>query len=137
MLFHSLGVKHSNAHYARFPYRTLSPKLTTLFLQTALANKPPILQIFPCSKFVINLSTGWKVMAKKLAFRQQKVEGNNFLAITFHSVSWLISNFEYGKIYRINGFFDTTVWRNKVVNLGGKWLTRMIIPVHKVPQIKL
>ena len=35
-----------------------SPKLTTLFLQTALANKSQIIQIFPYSKFEINLSTG-------------------------------------------------------------------------------
>ena len=50
-----------------------SPKLTTLFLQTALANKPPILQIFPCSKFEINLFTDWKVMARKLTFSQRIV----------------------------------------------------------------
>ena len=43
-------------------------KLTTLFLQTALVNKPAILQIFPYSKHEINLSTGWRVMAKKLTF---------------------------------------------------------------------
>jgi len=38
-----------------------SPKLTTLLLQTALANKPWILQIFPYSKFEFNLATGSKV----------------------------------------------------------------------------
>jgi len=101
-----------------------SPKLTTLFLQTALANKPPILQIFPYSKFEINLSTGWKVIAEKLTFSQQKV---NFLAITFQSVNWLISNFEYGKIWGIDGLFAKSVFRNKVVNLGEKWLTWAII----------
>ena len=72
-----------------------SPKLSTLFLQTALANKPWILQIFPYSKFEINRLTDWKVMAKKLTFCWLKV---NFLAITFQSVNRLISNFEYGKI---------------------------------------
>ena len=58
-------------------------------------------------------------MAKKLTSSQQKV---NFLAITFQSVNRLISNFQYGKIQRIGGFFAKAVCRNKVVNLGEKWL---------------
>ena len=63
-------------------------------------------------------------MAKKLTFSQPKV---NFLAITFQSVNRLISNFEYGKIWRIHGLFAKAVCRNKVVNLGEKWLTWAII----------
>ena len=63
-------------------------------------------------------------MAKKLTFSQQKV---NFLAITFQSVNRLISNFEYGKIWRIHGLFAKAVCWNKVVILGEKWLTWAII----------
>ena len=54
-------------------------------------------------------------MAKKLIFGQQKA---NFLAITFQSVNRLISNFEYGKICRIDGLFAIAVRRNKVLDLG-------------------
>ena len=90
-----------------------SPKLTTLFLQTALANKPWILQIFPYSKFESNQLTDWKVMAKKLTFSQQKV---NFLAVAFQSVNRLSSNFEHGKIHKIVCLFAKAVCRNKVAN---------------------
>ena len=66
-----------------------SPKLTTLFLKTALANKPPIPGIFPYSKFEPNLLTDWKAMAKKLTFCWLKV---NYLAITFEPVVRLNPN---------------------------------------------
>ena len=45
-----------------------SLKWTTLFLETALANKSSILQIFLQSKFGINQTTDSKVRAKKLTF---------------------------------------------------------------------
>ena len=59
-------------------------------------------------------------MAKELTFCKLKV---NFLAITFKLVDRLISNFEYGKIFRISGLFAKPVCRNKVVYLGEKWLS--------------
>ena len=67
---------------------------------TALANKPPTMQIFPHSKFGINRSTGLKVMTKKFIFVQ-----NNFLAITFKPVDRLIPNFECVKICMVGGLF--------------------------------
>ena len=67
---------------------------------TALANKPPTMQIFPHSKFGINMSTGLKVMTKKFIFVQ-----NNFLAITFKPVDRLIPNFECVKICMVGGLF--------------------------------
>ena len=105
-------------------YRRLSPKLTTFLLQTVVVDKSSILQIFPYSKFWFNLTTGSKVLAKLFTFSQQKV---NFLAITFLSVNWLISNFPYGIIRRIGGLFAKAVCGNKVVNLVEKWLTWKII----------
>ena len=97
-----------------------SPKLSTLILQTALANKPSILQICQYSKFEISLLTDWKVMVQKLTFCWLKI---NFLTITFQPVDRLISNFECGKICRIDGLFTKAVCKNKVVNLGEKWLS--------------
>ena len=67
---------------------------------TALANKPPTMQIFSHSKFGINRSTGLKVMTKKFIFVQ-----NNFLAITFKPVDRLIPNFECVKICMVGGLF--------------------------------
>ena len=67
---------------------------------TALANKPPTMQIFPHSKFGINRSTGLKVVTKKFIFVQ-----NNFLAITFKPVDRLIPNFECVKICMVGGLF--------------------------------
>ena len=71
---------------------------------TALANKPPNMQIFAPSKFGINWSTGLKVMTKKLIFSQ-----NKFLAITFRPAVRLIPNFECGKICMVGGMFANTV----------------------------
>ena len=67
---------------------------------TALANKPPTLQIFAPSKFGINRSTGSKVMAKKLFWAEIK-----FLAITFKPVDQFIPNFEGAKICKFGGLF--------------------------------
>ena len=71
---------------------------------TALANKPPTLQIFAPSKFGINWSTGLKVMAKNFISAQ-----NNFLAITFEPVVRLIPNFEGAKICKVDGLFAKAV----------------------------
>ena len=71
---------------------------------TALANKPPNMQIFAPSKFGINRSTGLKVMSQKFKFQNQ-----NFLAITFKSVDRLISNFEGAKICMFGGLFTKAV----------------------------
>ena len=95
-----------------------SPKLTTLFLQTALAKKPPILQLLPYSKVELNLLTDWKVMAKKSKFCWLKV---NYLAIAFDPVVRLNPNFENGKICRID--VAKAVCTCKGVNLGEKWLS--------------
>ena len=92
-----------------------SPKWITSFRQTALANKPWILQIFPYSKFETNQLTDWKVIAKKLTFCWLKV---NFLAITFQSVNRLISNFENWKICRIRGLFAKAVSQKQVIHFG-------------------
>ena len=73
---------------------------------TALANKPPTMQIFPHSKFGINQSTGLKVMTKKFIFVQ-----NNFLAITFKPVDQSIPNFECEKICMVGGLFANAVKR--------------------------
>ena len=94
-----------------------SPKWITCFQQTALANKPWIMQIFSLSKFGLNLTTGSKVMAKKLTFCWLKV---NFLAITFETVVWWFWNFECEKICRIDDFFAKAVCRKQVIHLGEK-----------------
>ena len=94
-----------------------SPKWITCFRQTALANKPWIMQIFSLSKFGLNLSPGSKVMAKKLIFCWLKV---NFLAITFETMVWWFWNFECEKICRIDDFFAKAVCRKQVIHLGEK-----------------
>ena len=71
---------------------------------TALANKPPTLQIFAPSEFGINRSTGSNVMAKKLFWAKIK-----FLAITFKPVDRLIPNFEGAKIGKVGGLFAIAV----------------------------
>ena len=71
---------------------------------TALANKPPNMQIFAPSKFGINRSTGLKVMTKKFIFVE-----NNFLAVTFKPVDRLIPNFECGKTCMVGGLFANAV----------------------------
>ena len=86
MDFHIYLAKHPHSKVIQEIIAQLnhfSPKLATLLLQTALANKSSILQIFPHSKFWINRITGSKVTARKLIFSQQKV---NFLSITFEPV---------------------------------------------------
>ena len=97
-----------------------SLKWTTSFLETALANKSSILQIFLQSKSGINQTTDSIVMAKKFTFSQQKV---NFLALTFESVVWLIPNFGCRKICRIDDLFAKAVSRNEVVHLSEKGAT--------------
>ena len=71
---------------------------------TALANKPPTMQIFTHSKFGINRSTGLKVIAKKLFWTKM-----NFLVITFKPVDRLIPNFECEKICMAGGLFANAV----------------------------
>ena len=45
----------------------------------------------------------------------------------------LISNFEYGKIFRIDDLFAKAVCRSKMVNLGEKWLTlSMVICISRM-----
>jgi len=61
----------------------LSFNWATEFSITVLEKKSSILQIFPHSKSGCNPTIDSKVMAKKLTFRQQKV---NFLSITFEPV---------------------------------------------------
>ena len=101
-----------------------SLKWTTSFLETALANKSSILQIFLQSKFGINQTTDSKVRAKKLTFCWLKV---NFLAITIESVVWLIPDFDCRKICRIDDLFAKAVSRNEVVHLSEKGATWMRI----------
>ena len=70
-----------------------------------LANKPQTMQIFPHSKFEINLTAGLKVMAKNLFWTQ-----NNFLVITFKPVNRLIPNFECDKICMVGaGLFANAI----------------------------
>ena len=42
----------------------------------------------------------------------------------------MFSNFEYGKICRIDGLFAKAVCKNKVVNLGEKWLTWVTLTIY-------
>ena len=71
---------------------------------TALANKPPNMQIFAPSKFGINRTTGSKVMTKKLFWSQM-----NFLAITSEPVVRSIRNFEGAIICMVDGLFSNAV----------------------------
>ena len=71
---------------------------------TALANKPPTLQIFAPSKFGANWTTGSKVMAKMFIYDQ-----SNMLAITFEPTVWLIPYCECEKIYKVGGLFAKAV----------------------------
>ena len=102
----------------------MTKKWTTSFLETALANRSSILQIFLQSKSGINQTTDSKVRAKKLTFCWLKV---NFLAITIESVVWLIPDFDCRKICRIDDLFAKAVSRNEVVHLSEKGATWMRI----------
>ena len=84
----------------------LKPKWITCFWQTALENMSSILQIFSHSKFHNHQTTGSKVMAKKLAFIEQKV---NFLDRTFEPVVRFSPNVEREKIFTMHGLFAEAV----------------------------
>ena len=75
------------------------------------------MQIFSPSKFGLDLTTGSKVIVKKLTFSQQKV---NFLAISFEPVVRLSPNFESEKICMIHGLFPKAVCQKEVIHLGEK-----------------
>ena len=71
---------------------------------TALANKPPALQIFAPSKFGIYQSTGLKVIAKNFICAQF-----NFLVITLEPVAQFIPDFEGAKICKVGVLFAKAI----------------------------
>ena len=93
---------------------------------SALANKPPTMQIFPHSKFGINRTAGLKVMAKKFVCGQ-----NNFLAITSKPAVQLIPNFEYGKICMFLSLFANAIlpWSQKLGTLFTVGIKRAFMPL--------
>ena len=93
----------------------ISPKWITCFRQTALENKPWIVQIFNSQKFQNHQTTGLEAMAKKLTYYWPKA---NFSAMTFESMVKRCWNFEGVKICVIDDLFAKAVCRSKVVNLG-------------------